>query len=110
MKRPTLFQRYVAGSPNLADRAMFQYEMDLAQGRSALPVKLAITAGEFEGDWMTPVDEFWSLYRPRIEEFWTLLRSRNYTGLELKTLGVAGETHVSGVASAYTRGLRAVFS
>jgi predicted alpha/beta superfamily hydrolase len=112
LKRPTLFHRYIAGSPSLgfADRAMFQYEMDLAQSRSALPLKLAITACESEGDWMTPVDDFWSLYRPRIEEFWTLLRSRNYEGLKLRTLVMAGETHMSGVGSAYTTGLRAVFS
>jgi predicted alpha/beta superfamily hydrolase len=105
LKRPTLFHRYIAGSPALgfADRAMFQYEMDMAQGRSALPVNLAISVCESDSDFMP-------LYRGHIEEFWTLLRSRNYKGLELKTLVLAGENHFSGGASAYTRGLRAVFS
>ncbi len=45
-----------------------------------------------------------------MEEFWTLLKSRNYAGLELKTLILEGENSFSGFAPAYVRGLKAVFS
>ena len=99
LKQPALFQRYVAGAPYLGfgDRVMFQYETQLARSRSSLPVKLAIFVGE--------LDDF----RPIVEAFSTLLRNRNYEGLELKTFVLDGETHFSGPASTYIRGLKALF-
>jgi uncharacterized protein len=99
LKRPALFQRYVAGSPalNYDESVLFQYEAELAQSRSALPARLAMLVGEFDD------------FRRDVERFSTLLQSRNYEGLQFKTFVLDGETHASGVASAYIRGLTAAF-
>ena len=101
--RPGLFHRYVAGSPFLGwdNRVMFQYEQEFARGSSALPAELAIAVGTLEEQ---------DGYKSNIEVFWTQLRNRNYAGLNLKTLLLEGETHVSGFAPTYVRGLKAVFS
>lgn len=98
-----LFHRYVSGSPYVGwdNQVMFQYEQEFARGPSALPADLAITAGTLEEQ-----DD----YKSNIEVFWTRLQERNYAGLNLKTLHLEGETHLSGFAPAYIRGLKAVFS
>lgn len=99
LKRPTLFQRYIAGSPLLDydESVLFQYEAELAQSQPALPAKLAMFVGE--------LDDF----RRDVERFSTQVKSRNYAGLQFKLFVLDGETHATGVAPAYIRGLTAAF-
>jgi uncharacterized protein len=100
MKRPGLFRRLIAGSPAISQpfQALFHAGMAARRGQPAAPVKLAILVGELEGS------------KANVENFWTVLKDQNYAGVDLKTLVLADETHESGGASAYIKGLQAVFS
>lgn len=96
---PTLFQRYLAGSPVVVygDRFAFQQEAEYASSHTDLPVRLFITVGGAE-DLAYPV-----------QEYMQVLRERNYQGLLLETLTVEGEGHASNKPESYNRGLRFLF-
>lgn len=96
---PALFQGYLAGSPVVVygNRFAFQQEAEYADSHTDLPVRLFISVGSAE-----------ELAYP-VQEFMDVLRERNYQGLVLKTLTVAGEGHASNKPESYNRGLRFLF-
>lgn len=96
---PSLFQGYLAGSPVVVygNRFAFQQEAEYASSHPDLPVRLFISVGGAE-----------ELAYP-VEEFMQVLRERNYEGLILETLTVAGEGHASNKPESYNRGLRFLF-
>ena len=101
---PETFNRYIAASPALFwdDRVAFDYEEEFARDHSELPVKLFLSVGGLEED---PSMKMVS----NLEEFHENLESRNYDGLEMEMIIFEGETHVSVLPGAYSRGFRTVF-
>ena len=97
--RPALFRLYIAGDPAIGAEslALFTAEMEAAHNWPDWPVRVAISR-------CTAVEA-----REHTEIFWTRLRERNFKGLALKTIVLAGETHPSGQAASYLQGLKAVF-
>ncbi len=100
LHHPETFSRYIAGSPALGrdDGAIFQDERELAERRSSLPAKLFMSVATSEDPSVTDVE--------RMAE---TLRARNYSGLEVTSVLLEGETHLSAVGHTMSRGLRAVF-
>ena len=100
LHKPDLFQRYIAGSPSLSwcEQAIFSYENALAERQSALPANVYISLGSLE-----------DIGRTTIDEFARLLRSRNYEGLNLQTEILDGETHFSGFARSFIRGVKTIY-
>ena len=99
---PGLFHQYVAPSSSLwwDDGVLFQYEEALAQQQSDLPVKLFMTAGEFEGDGMiVPMQ--------KLEK---ALASREYPNLQMEAMVVPGARHSSVKPESFMRGLRYAFA
>ncbi len=102
LNEPDLFERYVAPSSALHwdDGVIFQYEKALAEQRSDLPIKLFLTAGEFEGEGMI---------KP-MQKLEKAMASRNYKGLSIETMVVKGARHSSVKPESFMRGLRYVFA
>jgi predicted alpha/beta superfamily hydrolase len=100
LHEPDLFQRYFIGSvvwKNMILPAL-AYEQQLAEQRKSLPVHAFFSMGELENDQL-----------PYFHQFIEALKRRNYEGLRLETLVVAGEKHVSSGAFAYPKGLRSLY-
>jgi predicted alpha/beta superfamily hydrolase len=97
---PDLFQRYFVGSvvwKNMLLPAL-AYEQQLAEQRKSLPVHTFFSMGELEYDQL-----------PYFYQFIDAFKRRNYEGLCLETLIVAGEKHASAIPFAYSKGLRALY-
>lgn len=100
---PELFYRLVVVSPAIVwdEEAVTTHEEHLAQGRSELPVRLFLAAGELE-----PSEGF---LRP-LDRLADRLRGRGYGDLQMKRVVIAGERHAGVKAEAFNRGLRWVFT
>jgi hypothetical protein len=96
---PELFSGYVAGSPAVPYGGQFAFdqEAEYASSHKDLPVKLFLFVGSEE-----------SLDYP-VEKFMKALRERDYPGLEMETLTIAGERHAGVKPEGYNRGLRYIF-
>ncbi len=96
---PELFSGYVAASPAVpyGDWAVVRQEAGYASQHTDLPVRLFLSVGEIE-----------ELAQP-VKDFMETLRERNYTGLEMETLVIAGERHAGNKPEAFNRGLRFIF-
>ena len=96
---PTLFSRYIIGSPivTYGDRFALQQEADYARMHKDLPVRLFLSVGGLE-----------EMTRP-VQAFMQVLRERNYTGLDMETRIIEGERHAGNKPEAYHRGLRFIF-
>lgn len=101
LEEPGLFQRYVAGSPELSGEVVFDLEAAFREAHDTLPVNLVLTVNADEGGFIPTY---------RVEEFQKALSAGNYQGLALTTHEFEGETHVSGTARAVTWGLKAAFA
>jgi predicted alpha/beta superfamily hydrolase len=103
---PDTFNRYIALSPSLwwDEGVLFDYESAFAKGHSELPVKLFLAVGEREDEEGPELRMISNLV-----EFHERLLERDYVGLEMEMLILAGETHQSVVANGTCRGLRWVF-
>jgi uncharacterized protein len=103
-----LFDRYVAGSPSLwwDGGVMFESEAEYAATHPDLEKALFLSMGGLEeGGIAAPcrmVTHF-ELLRQR-------LASRNYPSLRWRATILEGETHSSGVASSFIKGLQAVLT
>lgn len=99
LHHPETFSSYIAGSPALGwdDGVIFQYERELAKRRSSLPVKLFTSVASSEDPAVTDVERMVETLKA------------NYTGLEVTSVLLEGETHLSVVGHTMSRGLRAVF-
>jgi predicted alpha/beta superfamily hydrolase len=101
LSRPGLFNRYSAGSPSVDydNRMIFRCEEDFASDHSSLPVKLFVSVGSLEKD-----------DKVHIGAFSSILAGRHYEGLEFTTLVLEDETHLSGMAPAFVKGVKAIYS
>ncbi len=98
--QPTLFSRYIAGSPAVpyAGNFVFQEEADYFAHHKALPARVWIAVGDAE-----------PLLGPD-QAFIRVLQSRHYTGLTLGTRVIEGERHSGNKPESFNRGLRFVFA
>lgn len=102
--QPDSFQRYIITAPDLSwdDQVCFSYENTYAENHTDLPVRLCLSVGTLDEDLIE--HNCSSLIK-----FHTTLQNRNYPGLDMKFDLFEGETHISVVPLAASRGLRAVF-
>lgn len=98
---PESFDHYLIGSPSLwwDGRVMFEREEAYAGRADDLPAHVFLSVGTEEGRFMLA-------NAVRLAE--TLI-SRDYESLELEWQILQGETHVSGIPVAISRGLRALY-
>ncbi len=100
LQSPGLFERYVAGSPVLSfnHRLVFTLARATPTATLALPTHLVLSAGAHEAE-----------YRATNDAFAQLLRERTGDSVRLSVLVFDGETHSSGIARAFSHGLKTVF-
>ena len=98
--QPTLFSRYIAGSPAVpyADNFVFKEEADYFAHHHELPARVWIAVGDAE-----------PLLGPD-QAFIKVLQSRHYRGLTLGTRVIEGERHSGNKPESFNRGLRSVFA
>ena len=94
------FKRTIASSASIwwDEKVILKDEQDFAGVNSELPANVFMSAGGDEGTMAADM-----------QELAAKLESRNYAGLFLKTFVFEGETHISIIPAAYSRGLRSVF-
>ncbi|MDP7358557.1 MAG: alpha/beta hydrolase-fold protein [Pseudomonadales bacterium] len=100
------FDKYVIGSPSVwwDNTVSFTYEAEYARHNKDLAKKVFMSTGGLEeasGDDNRMVTNMIKMF--------TRLNSRHYPGLVLDHYVFAGETHMSGMGTAFNRGLRFLF-
>lgn len=100
--KPEIFNGYIAGSPSFYwdNKVIFKYEQKYFERSSNLPVKLFMSAGSLE-------NQEW--YVQPLNQFTQILNSREYSGLEFKSIILDDETHYSSFGNAFTKGLKWLF-
>jgi predicted alpha/beta superfamily hydrolase len=100
------FDKYIIGSPSIWwDNAVsFSYEAKFAENNKDLAKKVFMSSGALE----ETVEGDSRMVTNMIKMF-TRLNSRQYPSLVLDHYVFAGETHMSGMGTAFNRGLRFVF-
>ena len=95
------FTDYIVGSPSLwwDDRMMFDQEEAYSTTNDDLPARVFLSIGGDETPGMIK----------DVERFAAALKGRGYASLELDTLVIDGETHMSGIPASFSRGLRFLF-
>ena len=101
LRNPGTFHRYVATSPRMDD-IIFRREEEYSRDHDDLGAVLFISAGT--------AGEIEQQIAAGVERFSTRLAGRSYPSLELIHESLAGESHVSAQPTAFTHGLKAVFS
>ena len=103
---PDLFSAYVLGSPSLwfNDREMFKAEADFAASHNDLKAQVFMYIGEGEG--AGPGKRFDMVSDNR--RFEAALKGRNYPGLSLQSIEVAGEDHLTVAPVGFMRALEAI--
>ena len=102
LTRPGLFDRYLISSPSLDwDRGEIKREESsyFSSGHRNLVARVFISAGSAEPDSMVP----------DVKALTSTLTGRNYKGLELTEKIFDGETHLSVIPFAMSKGLRALY-
>lgn len=101
-KDPELFSNYLIGSPFLRwdDKVIFSIEESYSSDHKNLSARVFLSVGEEES------------YRQvsNSRRLFETLKSRNYPGLELDFRVFEDETHIAGVPTTMTTGLRYLFS
>jgi predicted alpha/beta superfamily hydrolase len=97
-----LFQRYLLGNPSFwwDDEIIFKYEEEYAKKHKSLNAKVFTAVGSEEGE---EDIKKWTQFCDR-------LKSRNYEGLELKSMILEGETHMASYPAMYSKALRFLYS
>ena len=97
---PETFNRYIAVSPHLAwdERVIFEIEDEFAEKNDALNAKVYFAVGSLD-----------QVFASELLEFQRRIEKRDYEGLELTTVVIDEETHLSVFPVAFSRGLRTVF-
>ncbi|MCA9590939.1 MAG: alpha/beta hydrolase [Myxococcales bacterium] len=119
--RPAVFQRYVIVSPGLNwdDGLIAREEQAYASSHTDLPAAVFLAAGGREreqrmanaaqgDDAHRTLEESYRMVE-RVGALAETLRGRRYPGLDVKSVVIEGENHVTTAASAVPIGLRAVF-
>lgn len=102
---PELFNRYLISSPSLPWDAQFilKHESQYAADHKDLGARVFLSVGELENEPNAMiVDE--------LRELAEILSQRNYPSLELTSMVFDDESHMSVWPSAYSRGLRTLFT
>jgi len=99
---PDLFSRYIVSSPSLwwDDRVIFRYEETYAKTHDALPARVFLSVGTCE-----PRVKILEPARGLVR----ILSRRDYKALALTVAELEGESHYSGHAMAFAKGLKAVY-
>lgn len=99
--RPDAFRRYIVSSPSLwwDDGVILKTESRFAREQRQLPKSIFMSVGSEE-----PLDML-----ERFQPFTDSIRSREYSGLTFTAAVLTGESHLSALATAFTRGLRTVY-
>lgn len=102
---PKMFSRYLVSSPSLPwdDRVIFKMESAYAKKSSELPAKVFLSVGSLED---LPED----MMVHHLRELATILRLRKFAGLDITSIVFDDETHDSVTPSAFSKGLRALYS
>ena len=102
LKHPNLFQRIISLSPSLwyADRYILQLEKSRFSEGIELPAVIYTAVGEKEPDYFV---EDW-------KQFVQKMKARQYPGLILEAELLDGENHRSMFGTAFTNGMRFIFS
>lgn len=98
-KETNLFERYVLTSPAVQwdNGVIYNFESEYHKKNSQLPVKLFMAIGEYED--VTP-----------FQRFVDVLKSREYGGLSMQTMVLAGTGHSGTKAEGFARGLQFVYA
>lgn len=99
--RPSLFQRYILIAPAFVwdNKRLWQYEAEYQARSKALPATVFSAVGdEDEPTILTP----WA-------EFSRLVEGRHYAGLRWLTQMYPGESHISVLPGALSRGIRCIY-
>jgi predicted alpha/beta superfamily hydrolase len=103
-KHPELFRRYVIGSPSLwwDGGVVFRYEEEFAKNHLDLNKAVFLSIGSLEES------EPWQSFNmvKNLKLLAERLASRNYPALKLESLILENETHPSGAAASFIKGLR----
>ncbi len=99
---PEVFQNYFAGSPSISfgHAALYDFEEECAKGRTDLPVKLFMTAGNLEQEPMVS----------NVEKMAETLKGRNYPGLTVEYRIFDQEDHRSCYPSSLMWGIRNIYT
>ena len=112
LNHPGAFQRYVCVSPPLfrSDKAIFRDEQAYFEEHDDLSAQVFLAVGEMEED-KDPFPLIKPQYRftSNLVALAETLAARGYPGLDLAWHVFEGESHLSVVPAAYSRGLRHVF-
>jgi len=100
-----VFSRYLSSSPSLPwdDRVIFKRELAYAKKHSDLPFKLYMSMGSLE-------NEIGDMVVYHLQELASTLELRSYSGLKITSEIREGESHYSIPFSAFSRGLRFLYS
>jgi predicted alpha/beta superfamily hydrolase len=95
------FDKYIIGSPSIwwDDEVCFDFEAKYAKNNKDLAKRVFISVGSLEPGGAT-----------NHEEMLRRLKSREYANLKVEHFVFPGETHVSGLGTAFNRGLKFVFN
>jgi predicted alpha/beta superfamily hydrolase len=109
-RHPETFSRYVIGSPAIHHdgRVIMQLESEYAATHSDLPARVFLAVGareELDDPLIEPVFQFVT----NVKTLAATLEQRRFPGLQLRTHVFEGETHLSVIPAAFSRGLRAVY-
>lgn len=102
LEEPTLFNGYLAGSPNVAydKNFLFTLEAKFAAAKKDLSAKVFISSGEYEDQ---------TGYAQDITRFFNQMKSRNYKNLQIERITVEKMGHASEGPYAHSRGLQFVY-
>ena len=112
LTEPTLFERYALSSPSLwfDEHLMFKREAAYAASHRDLPAKVLMSVGQFEaikrGDPRYAREEDMVADMHRFEK---ILKSRRYPGLQVQSLVIPDEDHLSVNPISITRALKWAF-
>jgi uncharacterized protein len=101
------FQRYVAASPSLwwHERVIFDLDREYAARHRDLSKSLCLSAGSLERLSFRGAPDMVSNVAAMVEA----LAGRKYPSLRLNALILAGESHTTGIAPSFVKGLLRVF-
>ena len=100
--KPELFNNYIILGPALLwnDKEIFKQELKYSENHIKLNANIFTSIGELDNEDIT---------KPWIE-FVNQVKSRNYNGLNIDTLTIENETHLSMLPAALTRGLKTILN
>lgn len=104
--QPEMFQRYLIGSPSIwfDNLVTFKYEEEYAARHSDLSARVFMSIGELEERAYTE-----SATTTNMKQLQDKLLNRHYPNLHLQTIVLERETHLSGLATAISQGLREIY-